>query len=291
MRAVLVASLALAIVVGPSAPFAAASDPEYDRIQAAADLVEKRGAQLPMDLKLSDASGRAVTLADVFAGGQPVVLTLGYYDCPMLCHLVLDGLVAGARDLKWMAGKDYKIVSVSFDPAETPEKSARWRQKYLGAYGREGADWRFLTGTAEATRQLADAVGFGYVWVEARGEYAHKATVMICTPDGRVSQYLNGVQFAPETLKFSLMEAGEGAIGSILDRVQFFCYRWDPEQGKYTKQVTRIMQLGGLVTVAGIVLLILLLRRSEPKLSIVAPEGSSAATSVGSDGERVSNHG
>lgn len=275
-------SLVLTLALALTTPPVLAIDPEYERIKAAADLVEKQGAELPLDLEFADTNGQPVTLREVFSAGKPVILTLGYYDCPMLCHLVLDGLLVGARKLKWTAGVDFEIVSVSIDPNESAEKSSAWKSKYLTSYAREGADWHFLTGSAESTRRLADAVGFGYVWVAERGEYAHKGVLILCTPDGRVSQYLHGVQFEPETLKFKLLEAGEGEIGSILDRVQFFCYRWDPEEGKYTKQVTRIMQLGGLVTIVGIVLMILLLRKSEPKVIPVA---------VSTDEERVSNHG
>lgn len=267
-----VIALAIVVLVG-FVQDAHGYDPNYEKIKAQADIVEKRGEQIPLDLEFLDSTGKPTRLSEYFNGERPVLLMLGYYDCPMLCSLVLDGLVAGLRKLKWSAGQDFTILTVSIDPTENPASSAKWKSKYMFNYSRPGTvnGWHFLTASEETTRALAESVGFGYVWVEsdapAGGEYAHKGAVIVCTPSGEVSQYLHGVAFEPTTLKFSLLQSGEGKIGSFLDQVQMFCYRWDSAEGKYTPVVMNIVRLGGLVTVVGIVLMILLLRRSGSKKS------------------------
>lgn len=251
-----------------------AIDPRYEEIREASDIVEKHGDHLPLDLEFTDSEGVTRRLGDLLRPERPVILTLAYYDCPMLCHLVLDGMVSALRkhELRnWGAGDQFDILTVSIDPEQTPEVSAKWKAKYLESYIRPTAaqGWKFLTGDKPTLRALADSVGFGYMWVDERKEFAHKGALIICTPDGKVSQYLHGVSFKPNDVKLALMDAADGEIGSFLDQVQFFCYRWDPEQGKYTRDVFALMQLGGLVTVIGLVAMILLLRRSEPKHDLV----------------------
>lgn len=246
---------------------------------------EKLDSPLPLDLRFRDDRGRTIYLGSLFSGGRPVLLSLNYSDCPMLCSLQLNGLVDGLRGISLTPGTDFEIVSVSIDPSEQPERARLTKQKYVGAYGRPGtaAGWHFLVGGADSIRDLADAVGFRYKYVPERKEFAHAAALMLCTPDGRISRYLYGVQFPPQTLKLSLIEAGEGKIGTTLDRVILFCFHYDAESGRYGPVARRIMRLG-----AGLTLCVLLvglvpfwIRRSgrggEDKNSATAPAQDPAA--------------
>lgn len=215
------------------------------------DVREQLGASLPLDVVLRDERGREVPLSQYFAGDVPVLLTFNYSECPMLCQLQLQGLVDALRELDWTAGEQFRIVTVSIDPSETPQRAALAKQRYLQVYGREGAaaGWHFLTGDAAPVRRLADAAGFEYRYVAERGEYAHAAVLMACSPDGRPMRYVYGVEFPPQTLRLALLEAGEGKIGSTLDRVLLFCFHYDATAGRYGPAARRIMQLAGGVTV------------------------------------------
>ena len=231
------------------------------------DIVERLGAAVPTDLRFTDESGRAVTLAELLHGERPVILTLNYYRCPMLCTLVLNGLVEALRGVEWKLGDRYDVVTVSIDPTETPELARAKRDSYLASYGSPAApgSWRFLTGQEAEIRRLADAVGFQYRRVEATGDYAHAAAIFVLTPDGRVSRYLYGVRFEPATLRLALVEASEGRLGNVLDRVILYCYHYDSAAGKYAPTAMRIMRIGGALTVIVLGAVVLSLWRADAR--------------------------
>jgi len=211
---------------------------------------EHPGAKLPPDLEFTDEHGKTVRLGQYFDGRRPVILTLGYYRCPMLCTLVLNSLVDGLKDLPWTPGQQFEIVTVSIDPTETPTLARLKKQNYLEEYGRAGAagGWHFLTGREENIRKLADAVGFGYRYVEERGEYAHAAAIFVVTPDGRLAKVLYGVLYQPKTLRLALTEAGEGKVGTTTDQLLLYCFHYDAQEGRYVLAATNIMRFGGATT-------------------------------------------
>jgi len=227
---------------------------------------EKLGEQVPLDLKFRDAKGRTITLKELFSGDRPVLLSLNYSGCPMLCRVQINGLVACLAEMEWTTGQQFDVVSVSIDPLETSAQAALTKKKYVEEYGRAGAaaGWRFLTGDEASIRQLADAVGFRYKYVEERQEYAHTAAIMVCSPDGLVCRYLYGVMFEPKTVRLSLVEASEGEVGSTIDRILLFCFHYDETSGRYGPVAQRIMAAGGALTVAvlGLALLPYWLRKS-----------------------------
>lgn len=221
---------------------------------------ENLEAPLPLDAEFRDERGNPVRLGEYFDGDKPVVLALVYYRCPMLCNLILDGLTSSLKDLEWSVGEDFEVVTVSFDPTETHTLAQLKKQSYLKEYGRDGADsgWHFLTGPKESIDRLTDTVGFRYEFVEDRNEYAHTAALFLITPDGRISRYLYGILYEPSTLRFALVEAGEGKIGSVVDRVLLYCFHYDADEGKYSLVARQVMKLGGglMVLVLGVTLLV-----------------------------------
>lgn len=213
---------------------------------------EKLDAELPLDLTFRNSDGKVIQLRDLFDGESPVLLSLNYSDCPMLCQLQLNGLVEGLQDLSWDVGENFKVCSVSINPLETTERARQTKQRYVKSYGRPrtAKGWSFLTGDKESIDQLAEAVGFLYKYVPERDEYAHSAAIMVCTPEGRVSRYLYGVLYPAQTLKLSLVEAGEGKIGTTIDRVMLYCFHYDETSGRYAPVAKRLMKLGAGVTLA-----------------------------------------
>lgn len=211
---------------------------------------EKPGARVPLDLAFTDESGRAVTLGQYFRPGRPVLLTLNYYQCPMLCTLQLNGLVDALRELEWSPGREFEIVTVSINPLETPPLAAGKKKSYLESYGRPGAEagWHFLVGRQTEIATLADAVGFRYRYNEARKEYVHTAAFMLLTPNGVVARYLYGVMLEPRTVKLALAEASAGKLGSTTDRIVLMCFHYDAAAGRYVVAASRLMQAGGFLT-------------------------------------------
>lgn len=215
---------------------------------------ERLGDTLPLDLAFRNERGQDVTLGQLFHQDRPVILTMNYSDCPMLCMLQLNGLVDGLQNVSLMPGKDFEILSVSIDPTETPERARLTQQRYAKAYGKPEAasGWHFWVGKESNIKQLADSIGFRYKFVPEQNEYAHAATLVFCTPDGVISRYLDGVYFEPITLQLSLVEAGEGKIGTSMDRILLFCFDWDATTGRYGPVAVRLMRFG-----AGLTLLVL----------------------------------
>jgi len=264
-RAIQLGSLALLLALGATPPSSAQlADPVPADLEGV-DVVEHLDGRLPLDVRLRDESGRAVTLGDYFRAERPVLLLLAYYRCPMLCNLVLAGAVESLRQIELEPGGGFEIVTVSFDPRDTPETAAAKKKTTIESYGRAGAGeaWHFLTGDEDEVRRLADALGFGYRYVEERGEFAHPAVLFVSTPDGRIARYLYGVQYDPRTLRLSLVEASAGKSGSTLDRFLLYCYHYDPEAGRYSPVAFNIMRVGGAATAVVLAATLLLLWRRD----------------------------
>ena len=214
---------------------------------------QKLDEAVPLDLPFVDETGKDVMLQQYF-GARPVVVALVYYECPMLCTQVLNGLFTSMEPLKLDAGRDFDLVVVSFDPGETPAMATAKKAAYLKHYQRPTADAgiHFLTGRQPAIDRLADAVGFRYAYDETIDQYAHPAAVTILTPQGHVSKYLYGVEFAPMDFRFAVVSAGEGKIGTLVDQALLYCFHYDPATGKYSVAIMTFVRLAGLLTLAGL---------------------------------------
>jgi len=213
------------------------------------DIIENLNAELPLDLVFQDQSGNSIELGDLFDGERPVLLQMGYFKCPQLCNLVLNEMTATLQDLEWTTGEEFDVLAISINPDETPELAAAKRTSYVLMYDRRssGKGWNFLVGSADNSKAVADTVGFQYR-KQPDGEYAHAAGLFVLTPDGRISRYLYGATQDPKTLRFALLEAADGRIGSTLDRFILWCHVYDPDSGAYVLFAVRMMQLGGLLT-------------------------------------------
>jgi protein SCO1 len=214
------------------------------------DIQERLGDLVPLDLPFVDETGRPVVLRDYFDGRRPVVLVLAYYDCPMLCTFVLNGVSEAVRLVELQPGEQFRLLTISIDPSETPALAAAKRESYVQSVNRNlGADeWHFLTGRQEAIDALAAALGFIYFYDEEQQEYAHPAVVHVLTPDGTISRYLYGIKYRDRDLKLALLEASRGTIGSIVDRVILYCFHYNAKDKQYALFAMNIMRLGGVVT-------------------------------------------
>jgi protein SCO1/2 len=271
-------ALAAAVVCG-AIVLATACRAQDTPIGAVADQVRMTpnlGAKVPLELTFVDAEGRTVRLADSFTN-RPVILHLVYYECPMLCKLSSDGLLRGLATLSLEPGEDFSIVTLSFDPREGPELSARAREMAIERRGRETVEggWQFLTGEETAIGQLCDAVGFRYKLDEKTGQYAHASGVFVLTADGRLSRYLSGVEFSPRDLRLAVVEASAGKVGSAADQVLLMCYMYDPTTGKYGLAIISAIRAAGVATVCGLGLSIYaMLRRERQRRSGFQPDGN-----------------
>jgi protein SCO1/2 len=225
---------------------------------------QKVGERVPADLVFRDETGRTVRIGDYF-GKRPVVLSLVYYGCPMLCPLTLSGLTRSLKSLSFDAGREFEVVVVSFDPRETPAMAAAAKRQALHDYGRpETADgWHFLTGGAEPIRRLTQAVGFRYFYDTQVKQFAHAAGIVLLTPQGAASRYLYGIDFPVRNVRLGLVEAADNRIGSPVDQVLLYCFHYDPVQGRYSAATLNIVRLTAILCVAGLGLMIALLLRRE----------------------------
>ncbi len=221
---------------------------------------------IPADLAFRDETGKAVRLGDYY-GNKPMILNLVYYQCPMLCSEVLTGLTSALRVLKLDVGKDFEVLTVSFDPRDTPEIAAAKKADYLKRYGRANAagGWHFLTGPQTSIDALTKAAGFHYQFDSKTGQFAHATAIMVLTPDGRIAQYYYGVEFAPKDLRLGLVQASNHKIGNLVDQVLLYCYHWDPATGKYGAVVARILRLSALATMLVLGSMLVILFRLGPR--------------------------
>jgi protein SCO1 len=248
LAAVLIAAMFLLLQAGPAM---AQLKPGNAAVAELADvgLDQKLNEQLPLDTLFKDEAGRTVKLGDFF-GKKPVILTFGYYECPMLCTLVLNGLVKGLRTLSFDVGNQFEIVTISINPREGHSLAAGKKNTYVREYARPGAaqGWHFLTGEEPEIRRATQAAGFRYKFDPSTGQYSHASGIMVVTPKGKLARYLYGVEYSGQDLRLGLIEAAEEKIGSPVDQVLLFCFHYDPVTGKYGLAITRIMQILGSAT-------------------------------------------
>jgi protein SCO1/2 len=223
---------------------------------------QRLGDRIPLDLEFNDENGTRVRLGDFF-GNKPVILTLVYYTCPMLCNQVLNGLTSGLDVVSFDIGRDFEVVTVSFDPREKPELARNKKETYMQWYKRPGAaqGWHFLTGDKASIDKLTEAAGFHYKYDQSTNQFIHASGIMIATPDGTLARYFYGIEYAPKDLRLGLVEASEKKIGNPVDRLLLYCYHYDPAAGKYGAVVMNILRLSGAVTIAGVVLMLWFMRR------------------------------
>lgn len=219
-------------------------------------IVQHLGAQLPLNAQFVDETGKSVRLGDYFDGKHPAVLALVYFNCTMLCSQELDGLTASLASMHIRPGKDFQVIVASFDPTDTPTEAAAQKALYLSRYGHQGtaAGWHFLTGKEPAIQALTQAVGFNYVRVPGpdgkMNQFAHSSAIEIATPAGKISQYYMGVGYSPKDLLLTLVEASGYKIGSPVDQIMTYCYRYDPALQRHSLAVARAVQVGGMITMA-----------------------------------------
>ena len=223
---------------------------------------QRLNEQVPLDAVFKDEQGNEVRLGQFFKG-KPVVLSLVYYTCPMLCTQVLNGQLGTYRALAFNIGEQFEVVTVSFDPKETPQLAAAKKETYIKGYNRPSGEngWHFLTGDAANIKRLTEAVGFRYVWDDQTNQFAHASGIMLLTPEGKIARYFYGIEYPPKDLRLSLVEASQNKIGNPVDVLMLYCYHYDPATGKYGVVVMNVMRLAGAITVILIVGLLLLLRK------------------------------
>jgi len=280
--AITAAGAILALAVALAAAPAAAQMPPGGLMQPSApknvlpseleavQVKEHLGEMLPLDVVLTDHEGRQVKLGDYFGKGRPVIVNLGYYGCPMLCGLVLNGLTKGLKGLPYLPGREFDVVSVTIDPHEDTALAKKKRESILEELGKEGAGagWSFNTASEAEIKRLADAVGFGYRWDEKSKQWAHAAMIVVASPEGKIARYLYGIEFDTKNLKLSLLDASEGKVGSTVDRILLYCFHYDTESKGYVLFARNFMKLGGAVTLVVLgAFLVAMWRRSPPRES------------------------
>ena len=271
-------------MVAPVRAQVANQAPELDQV----DVDEHLLAPVPGDLTFRDEAGRTVKLSSLLDGQRPVLLVLAYHRCEILCSLVLNGTLDAMRETAWAAGDRYQFLSISIDPSDTPASAAERRSQAAARYQRttSDGDLHFWVGEQEAIDRLTASLGFRYFYDERQDQYAHPAVIVLLTPDGRIARYLYGIQFAPEDLRLGLLEASEGRSISTVERVLLFCYRYDPQGGKYALMATRVMQIGGALIFATVFTALgLLWRREVVRRRIATREAAAAAADVAHRGE------
>jgi protein SCO1/2 len=230
---------------------------------------QKLNEQLPLDLVFKNEKGENVKLGDYF-GKKPVVLSLVYYQCPMLCNQVLNGMVTAFKVMAFKPGEEFEVVTVSFDPRETAALAAAKKDTYVNylpeaSRARAAEGWHFLTGDEESIRRITDAVGFRYHYDEPTNQFAHASAIYVTTPQGKLARYFYGIEYAPRDLRLGLIEAADNKIGSPDDQLLLYCFHYDPATGKSGAVVMNMMRVGGIVTLVGLVGMLLVLRRRGAK--------------------------
>jgi protein SCO1 len=217
---------------------------------------QKLNEQLPLDAEFTDESGNLVEIGSFFNQKKPVILALVYFECPMLCNEVLNGLTGSLKGISIDAGKDFDVVAISFDARENdkPDLAKNKKASYLTRYGRPESEngWHFLTGTQEEIDKVTKAVGFNYQYDEKTEQFAHAGGIMVLTPEGKISRYFYGVDYSPKDLKFGLMESSDGKIGNVAEQLYLYCFHYDPSTGKYGLTILSVLRLAGIATMLGI---------------------------------------
>src|SRR4051812_10814926 len=241
---------------------------------------QKLNDQLPLDAVFKDEQGNQVQLGQFFNKGKPVVVSLVYYQCPMLCNQVLNGMLGSFRQTTFNIGEQFEVVTVSFDTKETPQLAADKKQTYIKGYNRAGggAGWHFLTGDDANVKRLTEAVGFRYTWDEQTKQFAHASGIMIATPEGKLARYFYGIDYPVKDLRLGLVEASANKIGSPVDSLMLYCYHYDPSTGKYGVVIMNVIRLGGVITVIAIVALLFLLRKLSRKRMVSVPEAAATGS-------------
>lgn len=248
-----------------------AADPSMPPQLEGVGVDEHLGELAPLDVELTDAYGRPVRLKDVLPRTRPVLVTLAYYNCPMLCNLVINEQVRSMREVGLELGKDYEAVVVSIDPKDTPAQSLERKRRHLAALGQpESAPWHFLTGTQENIRKLAEGLGFRYRYDEETKQYVHPAVVHVLTPEGGISRYLYGTSFPAKDMRLALLEAADGRVGTSLDRIILSCFKYDPASRKYGVYIFGFIRLGALSVFLGLAGVLIHYWRRELKKGAVA---------------------
>jgi protein SCO1/2 len=270
---VVVCSVAVSAQVGVSAPDP--GDPTKARpgILSKIQIDQQLDAPLPLDLPFVDETGRDVRLGDYF-GKRPVILALVYYECPMLCTQVLNGLVTALGVMKFEPGREFDVVAVSFNPREGPGLASQKKAAYMERYGRPhtAGGWHFLTGTEASIKRLTDAVGFRYEYDDAIKQFAHGAAIEVLTPKGHISKYFYGIEYSARDIRLGLIEASEERIGTPIDDFLLFCYHYDPTTGKYGAAIIRLVRLGGVATVLAFLSFLAISLRRERAARPAGPE-------------------
>jgi protein SCO1 len=266
--------LALFLILVMTSPARAHDNDRPPALRGVA-LDQKLGEQLPLGLGLQDETGRTVHLGDYF-GKRPVILTFAYYQCQDLCPLLLDGLVRSLRPLSFSAGNEFNILTVSFDPHDTPSLATAKKSDFIKRYSRPGADagWHFLTGDEATVQRLTESVGFRYNYDTENARYAHATGIMILTPEGKIARYFYGIEFSPRDLRLGLIEASAKRIGSPIDQLLLFCYHYDPATGKYGLLMTNLIRFAGIATALALGSYIFLMLRGESKRQPQSPKSA-----------------
>jgi protein SCO1/2 len=253
------------VAVGLAGPVAAQRAGELPRAFEGVGIDERLGEHVPPDLTFTDETGATVTLGDYFDGERPVALNLVYFNCPMLCSLVLDGFTKTLEEMEWTPGEEFDVVTVSFAADETPDLAARAKERYLMVLDRPGAaqGWHFLTGSEDNIRALADAVGFRFKWVEESQEYAHPTALILLGGDGKITRYLHGMQYEPRDVRTALVEASAGKVGTAVDQIILYCFRYDADANSYVADAVSLMKLGGFLTIIVLGLFLFIFWRRE----------------------------
>jgi protein SCO1/2 len=229
--------------------------PEVQAPAPGAEIVEKLGDTIALDdIWLIDENGDSTTMRNLLLPGKPAILNMGYFDCPKLCGLVTNALLAGMQETAWTPGNEYQVLTISLDPSETHVLAAEKRANYLKKFDRRGAEngWRFLTGNDANVQALSQATGFGFVWDESSEQYIHAAAIVVISPEGVITRYLYGVSYPEIQLRNALYEAADGKVGSTIDKLVLYCFDYDPLSNSYVPVAVNIMKLGGLVTMLGL---------------------------------------
>jgi protein SCO1/2 len=236
---------------------------------SAVTFAQRLNERLPLDAQFKDEAGRTVALGDYF-GRRPVVLAFVYYQCPMLCSQVMNGISSALKVVPFTPGEEFDVVLVSFDPRDTPEAANAKKRAHLAHWSTQSteAGWHFLTGDAETIARVTSAAGFTYTWDEKTGQFAHVSGLLTVTPDGRLSRYFYGVEYSPKELRMALVESSEGRVGSPVEELLLYCFQYDPTTGRYGLVVMNLVRLGGLLTMGGILIFVFVMRRRDPRAPV-----------------------